>query len=73
MYPQCEYTLLWSTQCLLLLSLTLLPPTSHFQQLSTHILKSSTFTDVMFCDVVDVLSFFFPFSHKLFIWTDLEP
>jgi hypothetical protein len=33
-----------------------------FQQLSTHILISSTFTDVMFYDIVDALLFSFPFS-----------
>jgi hypothetical protein len=37
-----------------------LPP-SIFQQLSVHILMCSTFRDVMFYDVTDVLSFSFPF------------
>jgi hypothetical protein len=39
------------------------PFTSHpsFQQLSVHTLISSTFTDVMFHDITDALSFSFPF------------
>jgi hypothetical protein len=45
-----------------------LPP-SIFQQLSVHILVSSTFTDVMFYDITDVLSFFsfpsFPQFHRV--------
>jgi hypothetical protein len=43
------------------------PPT--FQQLSMHILISSTFTDVMLYNIVEFLSFFFfpcfPESHKV--------
>jgi hypothetical protein len=44
MYAHCGYALLWSIQPLPLLSLTTLPPTCNFQQLSIHILISSTFT-----------------------------
>jgi hypothetical protein len=43
MYLHCECTLLWSVQLLPLLSLTLLPPTPIFQQLSVHILMSSIY------------------------------
>jgi hypothetical protein len=38
-----------------------LPPPSIFQQLSMHILISPAFTEVMFYNITDVLSFFFPF------------
>jgi hypothetical protein len=65
MCPYCEYTLCWSSQPFILLSLTPLPPTPIpiFQQLSIHFLISSTFTDVMFYDIVDALSLFsFPSS-----------
>jgi hypothetical protein len=61
MYPCCEYTLLWSSQPLPLLSLTLLLANPHFQQVSIHILIFSTYTDVIFYDIVDPLSFSFPF------------
>jgi hypothetical protein len=40
-----------------LLPLYLLPP--HFQQLSVHILRSSTFTDAMCYAITDALSFSF--------------
>jgi hypothetical protein len=41
---------------------SLLPPPSHpCFHLSVHILISSTFTDVMFYDIVDALVFSFPF------------
>jgi hypothetical protein len=36
-------------------------PAPIFQQLSVHILMSSTCTDVMFYDITDTLSFSFPF------------
>jgi hypothetical protein len=58
-YPQCEYTLLWSFQPLPLFSLTPPLPTSIIQQLSIHIVMSSTCTDVMHFNIVDSLSFFF--------------
>jgi hypothetical protein len=59
LYPYWEYTLLWSIQPLHCSPLP--PPTSHFQQLSIHILISCTFTDVMFYNTVDTLSSSFPF------------
>jgi hypothetical protein len=61
MYLYTEYTLLWSVQPLPLLSLTLSLPPRIIQQLSICIVTSSTFTDVMYFDIVDALSFFFPF------------
>jgi hypothetical protein len=62
MYPCCGYTLLWSIQPLPLLSLTSLPPTSHFSItfnahphiLYLHILR----------DIADALSFAFPFPFS---------
>jgi hypothetical protein len=44
-----------------------LPLYSHplFPQLSVHILISSSFTDVMFYDTADALSFSFPFLLSL--------
>jgi hypothetical protein len=68
MHPCSEYTLLWSTQPLLSLSLTPLPPIPLFQQLSIPTLISSTFTDVMFYNIVDALSFSFlsfPEKHRV--------
>jgi hypothetical protein len=44
-YPSCEYTLLWSVQFPLLLSLTPFLPPPIIQQLSIHIIMSSTSTD----------------------------
>jgi hypothetical protein len=61
MYHCYDYTLLWSIQSLPLLSLSPLPPTPHFQQLSMHILISSTFTDAVLYEIVDALSVPFPF------------
>jgi hypothetical protein len=61
MYPHCGCALLWSVQPLVLLSLSLLPLTPIFQQFLIHILISSTFTYVMFYDIVDALSFSFSF------------
>jgi hypothetical protein len=46
-------------------SLTSFSPTPLFQQLSVHTLISSTFTDVMFYDITDALSFSFPFPLSL--------
>jgi hypothetical protein len=49
MYTHCEYTLLWPIN---LFHFSPLPPTPPiFQQLSVHILISSTFTDVMFYNI----------------------
>jgi hypothetical protein len=48
-----------------MLSLILLPPIPIIQQLSVHILTSSTFTDVIFYDITDDLSFSFLFSLSL--------
>jgi hypothetical protein len=62
MYSCYEYTLLWSVQSLQILSLIPLPPTPYFQQLSIHIVISSTSTDVIFHDITVALSFSFPFS-----------
>jgi hypothetical protein len=42
-----------------------LPPSPLFQLLSVHTFISSTFTDVMFYDVTDDLSFSFPFPLSL--------
>jgi hypothetical protein len=65
MYAHCESTSLWSIQPLPSLSLTLYLPLPIIQQLSIHILVSSTFTDIMFYDIVDALSFSFPFPLSL--------
>jgi hypothetical protein len=40
-------------------------PSSSFQQLSIHILISSTFTDGVFYNIVDTLSFSLPFPASL--------
>jgi hypothetical protein len=53
MYPRCEYTVHWSVQPSLLLSLTLSPLPTIIQQFSAHIIKSSTCTDTMCFDIVD--------------------
>jgi hypothetical protein len=42
-------------------------PLPHFSKFSIHILISSTFTDVMFCDIGDALLFFFPEFHRVVI------
>jgi hypothetical protein len=48
-------------------SLTSLSPTPPiFEQLSIHILISSTFTDLMFYNITDALSFSFPFPFPKF-------
>jgi hypothetical protein len=65
MYAHCGYTLLWSAQPLPLLSLTLYLLHPSFQQLSIHIPISSTFTDAMFYNITDALSFSFPFPLSL--------
>jgi hypothetical protein len=65
MNPHCESTLLWSIQPFPLLSLTPSLPTPSIQQLSVHILMSSTCTDVMFYDITDALSLSFPFPPPL--------
>jgi hypothetical protein len=57
MHPHCGFTLLWFIQPLPLLSLTFYLPLPIFQQLSTHILLSSTLTDVVFYNIVDDLSY----------------
>jgi hypothetical protein len=57
MYLHCGSPSLWSIESLPLLSLTALP----VQQLSAHILTSSTFTDHMFYNITDALSFSFLF------------
>jgi hypothetical protein len=53
MYPLCECTLLCLVQCPLFLSLTPSLPPPIIQQLSVHIVRSSTCTDVMYFDIID--------------------
>jgi hypothetical protein len=57
MCPSCESTLLVHSTPSIVLPCPL-PPTLHFQQLSIHILVSSTFTDVMFYNTVDTITLF---------------
>jgi hypothetical protein len=64
-YPLCECTSLLSAQPLPSLSLTPSLPTPIIQQLSIYIVTSSTCTDVMYYDIVDCLSFFFPLPPPL--------
>jgi hypothetical protein len=65
MYPNYAYTLLWSVQPFLLLFFTLFLPLPIIQQFSIPMVISSTFTDVMFYNIVDTLSFSsFLSSHK---------
>jgi hypothetical protein len=59
-----EYTLFLSIQPFFCSPLPFYP-SPIFQQLSVHIIISSTFTDVMFYDIVDALSFSFPFPPSL--------
>jgi hypothetical protein len=60
MYHHCKYTLLWSVQCLSLISFILSLPPCITQQLSVRIITSSTCTDVMCLDIVDYHSLFLP-------------
>jgi hypothetical protein len=67
----CEYTSLWSIQPLSLLSFIPSPPPSIIQQLSTHIIISSTCTDGRHFHIVDYHSLFlpsFPECHRVVPW-----
>jgi hypothetical protein len=65
MCPSFEHTSLWSVQLPLLLSLTLPSHPPIIQQLSVHIVIFTTCTDIMHFDIVDTLSFSFPFPAPL--------
>jgi hypothetical protein len=58
MHSSCDYTLLLSVQPLLLFSLSLSLPSPIIQQLSIHIVISSTCLDVMHFNIVDYHSLF---------------
>jgi hypothetical protein len=55
-----EHTLLWLVQPPLLFSITPPLPSPIVQWLSTHIIIFSTYTDITYFDIIDVLSFPFP-------------
>jgi hypothetical protein len=58
-------SIFWLVQPLLLLSLTPSLPPLIIQQLSIHVVISSTYTDVTYFDIVDtVILFSFPSSPK---------
>jgi hypothetical protein len=69
MYLSCAYNLLWSVQPSLLLSLTPSLPLPIIEQLSIHIVTSSTHTDVMHFNIVDYLLFFFSFPSSPLLQT----
>jgi hypothetical protein len=58
MYPRCDYTLLWSVQPLLLLSLTPSLPTPFFNSFQYISFIFSAFADIVFYNIVDTLSLF---------------